>query len=676
MLGFWASGAGSSTGTNLDTIEWQPNTLWSGFQLVPAMTNGDCMLYVVCASTKVASHFIANIDTALGTANPGMSVRYWQPTNSWIAYHNVAGTTGSVTASAASYTASTKILLGVRVSGTALSISVNGAVTTGGTATLFTASRAILNLEASASFVAVYDSFTATGYSETLATRLEGFLAHKHGITLANGHPYRLSPPTLEWVPTDDSGLTIWYDFADASTITVTGAGISDLKNKKNPATYNLTQSTDAQRPSWDGSYATSRGGTTTAGLTTTTTVSWTNAAYLAFAIAKRSSQPAAHNPLVFETTTGGGTHHGLFNQQNTDNWRMRASGAASSSGDTNFGAIAYNTNQLLCVNYDGATTKNGYLNGVLGGTSTTATSASTGTIMHLMRNGDGTTIGDFLVTSSTDTATRQRLEGYLAWKRGLQSSLPSGHPYRTKKPIYQEWTPADSAFLVDWYDSADASTVILSGSDVTSWSSRTGTGNTMTSGATKPTYSNGKIVFNNAAQLTKSSIATGTLTQGNFAIYAVAAHNFGATAYIFNVTDGSAGPGAALRGVTPDDLYVYCDPTTFTAHLVNSGTYIPGADMIFGMISSGSGANTLAGSYNGNITTATGSTTRFTGTNYIVNRSASAAIDSVAEIIILNSSDVALCRKVEGYLAWKRGLASNLPSDHPYRSRPPLTTD
>jgi hypothetical protein len=32
-------------------------------------------------------------------------------------------------------------------------------------------------------------------------------------------------------------------------------------------------------------------------------------------------------------------------------------------------------------------------------------------------------------------TTNRQLMEGYLAWKWGLQANLPSGHPYKSAAP-------------------------------------------------------------------------------------------------------------------------------------------------------------------------------------------------------------------------------------------------
>lgn len=43
--------------------------------------------------------------------------------------------------------------------------------------------------------------------------------------------------------------------------------------------------------------------------------------------------------------------------------------------------------------------------------------------------------IGEIVIAHNITAATRQRIEGYLAWKWGLQGSLPSAHPYRWSAP-------------------------------------------------------------------------------------------------------------------------------------------------------------------------------------------------------------------------------------------------
>jgi hypothetical protein len=54
--------------------------------------------------------------------------------------------------------------------------------------------------------------------------------------------------------------------------------------------------------------------------------------------------------------------------------------------------------------------------------------------------------------------ANRQKVEGYLACKWGLQSRLPSFHPYRSTCPA--GFTPASLGSLSAWYDADDATTI------------------------------------------------------------------------------------------------------------------------------------------------------------------------------------------------------------------------
>ena len=53
--------------------------------------------------------------------------------------------------------------------------------------------------------------------------------------------------------------------------------------------------------------------------------------------------------------------------------------------------------------------------------------------------SGNHDLIGDFgeiiLMDSVPSTETRQKLEGYLAWKWGLEANLPAGHPYKNTSP-------------------------------------------------------------------------------------------------------------------------------------------------------------------------------------------------------------------------------------------------
>jgi hypothetical protein len=69
--------------------------------------------------------------------------------------------------------------------------------------------------------------------------------------------------------------------------------------------------------------------------------------------------------------------------------------------------------------------------------------------------------------TSALTTWQRQVVEGYLAWKWGVATGLPSTHPWRLRAPTYQtfSWNPAASIpYLGLWLDGADSSTILYQG--------------------------------------------------------------------------------------------------------------------------------------------------------------------------------------------------------------------
>ncbi len=61
---------------------------------------------------------------------------------------------------------------------------------------------------------------------------------------------------------------------------------------------------------------------------------------------------------------------------------------------------------------------------------------AGNGPLAGSYLNGD---IGEVVVLRSSTVVTelqRQKLEGAMAWRWGLQANLPGGHPYRSSRPI------------------------------------------------------------------------------------------------------------------------------------------------------------------------------------------------------------------------------------------------
>ena len=86
--------------------------------------------------------------------------------------------------------------------------------------------------------------------------------------------------------------------------------------------------------------------------------------------------------------------------------------------------------------------------------------------------------IAEFIIVPSEETRDHhRRIEGYLAWKWGLQANLPVGHPYEIAYPTI----PASWDYSVGtkdlWYDGMDADTIVLdAGSNISSWLDKSGT--------------------------------------------------------------------------------------------------------------------------------------------------------------------------------------------------------
>ena len=114
----------------------------------------------------------------------------------------------------------------------------------------------------------------------------------------------------------------------------------------------------------------------------------------------------------------------------------------SSDGGTTNVGfgsALTANTNFLMRHVFNGAST-GGAVNA---GTETVGSGGTAGIVgsFALSSNpGDpnvaaGVSLGEIVVTPRLSLSNRQRMEGYLAWRWGIEANLPFGHPYKNDPP-------------------------------------------------------------------------------------------------------------------------------------------------------------------------------------------------------------------------------------------------
>lgn len=298
---------------------------------------------------------------------------------------------------------------------------------------------------------------------------------------------------------------------------------------------------------------------------------------------------------------------------------------------------------------------------GSVAGASVTSVSGSgsTYTVTVATGWGNGTIRLDVLDDNSIVDSASQPLDG--AYSAGETITIT-------------RWLPSDEASLIDWFDASHDASVTTAGGNVSSWATRTASGNAMTTASSYPTHStaNDRVDFNTTGVLIDSSLSAGGAgaTNADLSVYVLCAHDKASNGYIFNLDDGDSNPGFGLRYFSPN-FHIYADPSGTTGSMTSSAaSYNAGDPLLLGGISNGSGASTLAISRNGTLSSFSGTTTRFTATRYYCNKTASTALDYIKEIVIMGSASSTIYRKIEGYLAWKHGIT--LPSGHAYETFPP----
>ena len=232
-------------------------------------------------------------------------------------------------------------------------------------------------------------------------------------------------------------------------------------------------------------------------------------------------------------------------------------------------------------------------------------------------------------------------------------------------------WSPADIA-TVFWYDPSDASTITLSGSNVTSVTDKSGNNYTLTPevGLNPPLIGTRFLNGMNVLEWTGDNCLENTsfaynqsATPLNFA-FIVYHDTIGVQEFYFSGTQTTSDPRIFARRLA-DGRYDVAAPTRITTsytitdnqptlilnqmNATNSLVRINGDQKVSGNI----GVNAfqiLALGHNEN--------------------EASDLNGYFAEIIgfVDNSQQ----ERVEGYLAWKWGLVANLPAGHPYKNNRP----
>jgi hypothetical protein len=320
-------------------------------------------------------------------------------------------------------------------------------------------------------------------YSGTLNNsqiqQVEGYLAWKWGLVanLPLSHPYKTAPfsPFSAIVsvasllntnqlnskmianyfnPRTISGLQFWIDGADRSSITFASANRINGWNDKSGNGYNLSQSISGYQPTYFSNYI---------NLGTASNY-YMNIPQAAVNNASSWSMFFVFNPIesinyIMVKQFNGINTFNVFSMTKHTNI-----GGGPTLGTTNIfyfrplnsgplftgpSALSLNTVQLISLRFDG-TNLFYYVNGNLGATTagsfgianqTGATNFTLGGWFTAPETPFDPVLTNFnlgelqFFNNAITTAQRQTVEGYLAWKWGIQGSLAPTHPYKLLPP-------------------------------------------------------------------------------------------------------------------------------------------------------------------------------------------------------------------------------------------------
>jgi hypothetical protein len=517
-------------------------------------------------------------------------------------------------------------------------------------------------------------------YNRTLTTAerqfVEAYLGRKWSVSvgnvvLPNTHPfYSIQPFGRYFNPIDVPGCQLWLDGADPAgtgVLPANGANVATWVDKSGNG-YNATAN---GTPATYGTNAVVFAGAQNYG----TSLSSTLLNQSGFAVV---SYTGSSKMNIFSVNSISGSAGLQQIIQSGSQIITSYGGATVVSG----GAVPESTIALYNYTFNSGVNAFVYLNGTQTGTSTGAAISGAGTISIGSYNNNGAAepfVGNMyellLYNTVLSQSQRQQIEGYLAWKWGLQPSLPAtGHSFKTFPPSSPlPFSPVNISGCSLWLDAADASSVTGT-TTVTLWKDKSGNARNLSVGSGTTSYANNAVTLNSSYMFVNSPVNLMAFT-----MFIIVKSN---SASINNQTILIARPNTGFDYDSPDGfgLYInYQNTGQFYGRNIGSqyvNLYAPGLSGPT-MLSFTTGITTINAFVDGgSVTGASGLPTRsstaqgfaigaaWSGSAY--NNIISTA--SIYEILVYNRSLTTPQRQsVEGYLAWKWGLQASLPSTHLY---------
>jgi hypothetical protein len=294
--------------------------------------------------------------------------------------------------------------------------------------------------------------------------------------------------------------------------------------------------------------------------------------------------------------------------------------------------------------------------------------------------------IGEIIVYNSNFTPfDRQKTEGYLAWKWGIQSNLPVTHPFYTAAPYYSTiFSPTTFSSIRLWYDGADPLGTGVqppTGSSIQTWFDKSGYGNNATAGTTNPKFISslgGYVLFNGASDY--YNIANSSWINNQYFTVFVVDYLSSSTA-VPAILNGDGNPGSTiLMRYTPVNPTLTMD---YNYRGVGGGAFalspspssnFTGPARMWSMQRTSTGGKFFLNGTSLNTDAVTTPLPSWSGAQLGQRGGTNWYNGGMKEILFYvgNVSDDDR-QTVEGYLAWKWNLEGMLPTAHPYRTITPV---
>jgi hypothetical protein len=285
-------------------------------------------------------------------------------------------------------------------------------------------------------------------------------------------------------------GIQLWLDAQDRSTLTFIQSSITQWNDKsgnaRNATPYQTLYPTSTVMNLYPavGIYS-------NAAIRAPMTSGVTSSRIFSFIVFQKTGLGSSQSETIIARTNGGQPAPiDVYN-----NTRYRGDGTGANNLLTSPMSISSMTTTTL---YDFTATANLWqewrnASNIMSNTTASAFGDNSSFIYFGDRADSATTftgsIGEIIVYNSNLTPfDREKTEGYLAWKWGIQSTLPIGHPFYSAPPYYSTIfnpTPYVSGIKL-WYDGADplgTGTPPAAGTSITTWIDKSGLSNNATAG-------------------------------------------------------------------------------------------------------------------------------------------------------------------------------------------------